>query len=75
MGNIISYPPCSLYAVMLAYDYMVEPLLMNFHLTSLYKGQDLWSLQDHNNTMLPLKEDNLCITVTLHQNNWSQGVA
>ena len=34
---------------------------------SLYKGQVLWSLQDHGNTILPLKEDNLCITVKLCQ--------
>ena len=32
------------------------------------KGQIVWSLQDHGNTNLPLKEDNLCITVKLHQN-------
>ena len=31
----------------------------------LYKGQALWSLQDHGNTILPLKEDNLSIAVKL----------
>ena len=52
--------------------YVVEPLLKDtlnkghntFNL-SLYKGQVLWSLQDHGNTILPLQEDNLCITVKL----------
>ena len=34
------------------------------HLTPL--GQALWSLLDLSNTILPLKVDNLCITVKLH---------
>ena len=28
----------------------------------------LINLQDHGNTILPLKEDNLCVTVKLYQN-------
>ena len=31
----------------------------------LYKEQALWSLQDHGNTILPLREDNLSITIKL----------
>ena len=47
----------------------VEPLLKDTpnkgHLEALYKGQALCSLQDHCNTILPLKEDHLSITVKL----------
>ena len=28
----------------------------------------MWFLQDHDNAILPLQGDNLCITLTLHQN-------
>ena len=47
--------------------YTVEPLLNdtpNKGYLSI-KGQALWSLQDHGNTILPLKEDNLSITIKL----------
>ena len=37
--------------------YTVGPLLKN----PLYKGQVVWSQQNHANTISPLKEDNLCI--------------
>ena len=51
---------------------MVELLLKDTlnkgHNTFNLKGQVLWSLQDHGNTILPLKEDNLCIAVKLYQN-------
>ena len=33
------------------------------YILPLCKGQILWSLQYHGNTILPLKEDNLSITV------------
>ena len=46
--------------------YTVEPLLKKTpNKGHLYKEQALWSLQDHGNTMLHLKEDNLSITVKL----------
>ena len=48
--------------------YTVESLLkdtLNKGHAPLYKGQALWPLQDHGNTILPLKEDNLSITVKL----------
>ena len=52
----------------------IEPLLKDTpnkgHNTfdlSIYKGQILQSLQDHGITILPLKEDNLSITVKLCQ--------
>ena len=34
-------------------------------ISPLYKGQVLWSLQDHGNTISPLKKDNPCITAKL----------
>ena len=44
----------------------VEPLLKDtLNKEHLSKGQALWSLQDHGNTILPLKEDNFSITVKL----------
>ena len=42
-------------------QYTVEPLSKD----TLNKVQALWSLQDHGNTILPLKKDNLSITVKL----------
>ena len=58
----------------------VEPLLKDTlnkghnYILPLCKGQILWSLQYHGNTILPLKEDNLSITVNYAKNCWSQGV-
>ena len=43
---------------------LLKDTLNKGHL-ALYKGQALWSLQDHGNTILPLKEDNLSVTVKL----------
>ena len=44
----------------------LEPLLKNTPnacIQPLYKGQILWSLQDHGKTLLPRKAENLSVTV------------
>ena len=52
---------------------LIKDSLNNGHITfNLFKGQVLWFLQDHDNTIIHLKEYNLCVTVKLqfklHQN-------
>ena len=61
------------------FDHQSFVLQWNLFKDTLNKGYNTFNIKDkfcgpYTNTILPLKEDNLSITVKLHQISWSQSV-